>query len=319
MKRIKVLLVVMVLAGGLVWSAPADAYDLPAVNLGFTSFLDGGPPAGPGFYFTQYLQYYTSTELNDEKGDAQPVPDPEIGVTVSLSQFIYQSNQPILLGGKWGLDLIVPVVNLSAEYGQAGPFPADNGAGIGDILVGPFIQWDPIMGANGPVLMHRIELQLLLPTGKYANDKELNPGSGFLSFNPYWAGTYFINPRLTTSLRLHYLWNAENSDPNRGFVALGGKDSQAGSAIHANLAAAYEVMPKQLRVGLNGYYLKQLGDTKMDGNDVPNRQEQVLAIGPGAVYHHSQGQHLFLNIFTELTAENRTKGTRLQLRYVHHF
>ena len=316
-KRIGVGLVALALVVGGMWSTPVQAYDLPSVNLGFTSFLDGGPPAGPGYYFTQYLQYYTSTELNDKDGEAMPLPDPEVTAIVGLTQFIYQSNQAILAGGKWGLDVIVPEVSLSADYGAVGPFPADNGTGIGDILVGPFIQWDPIMGDNGPVLMHRIELQVILPTGKYDAQKELNPGAGFLSFNPYWAGTYFINPKATASLRLHYLWNAENSDPNRGFGMA--DDSQAGSAVHANFAAAYEVKPRQLRVGINGYYLKQLGDTKANGDDVVDRQEAVLAIGPGAVYHHSQEQHLFVNMFAELSADNRTKGSKLLLRYVHHF
>lgn len=317
MKCLRMLLAVVLLSCGMMLSTSASAYDLPSVNLGFTSFVDGGPPAGPGFYFTQYVQYYTSDQFNDHNGDELPLPEPDVDVWVSLSQFIYQSNQPIVFGGKWGIDIIIPLVHLKTEYGAAGPFPADNGGGIGDILVGPFIQWDPIMGAEGPIFMHRIELQMLLPTGKYDSNRELNPGSNFFSFNPYWAGTLFITPHLTTSVRVHYLWNAENDDPNRGFV--GASDTQAGQAIHANFTAAYEFIPKRLRAGLNGYYLKQISDTEVDGRDVPNRKEEVLGLGPGMVYHHSQDQHLFINLFFETMSENRTEGTRIILRYVHHF
>lgn len=317
MLRAGIFLIAMLLSLGMLLPDSAEAYDLPAVNLGFTSFLDGGPPAGPGFYFTEYLQYYTASRFNDANGDELPLPDPEVDVFVSLSQFIYQSNQPVLLGGKWGLDVIIPIVSLDTDYALQGPFPADNGLGIGDILVGPFIQWDPIMGEQGPKFMHRVELQLILPTGKYDNDKELNPGSNFFSFNPYWAATAFITPQLTASLRFHYLWNAENDDPNRGFAGAG--DTQAGEAVHANFAVGYEAVPKRLRVGVNGYFLNQITDTQADGADVSGRKEKVFGIGPGAVYHHSQDQHFFVNLFFETSAENRTEGTRAVARYVHHF
>ena len=298
---------IVTLAAGL----PVQAYDEPSVNLGFTSFLDGGPPSGPGFYFSQYIQYWTSDEFKDSNGDRllPTAADEDLEAWISLSQFIYQSDQALLFGGKWGLDVIIPIVGLdfSSTLGAAGP--QDNGTGLGDILVGPFLQWDPIMGANGPRFMHRIELQLIFPTGKYDENKELNPGSNFFSFDPYWAGTLFITPKWTATTRIHYLWNAENSD----------NDTQAGQAIHLNFATAYEIMPKRLRLGINGYYLKQITDTQINGNDVPNSKEQVFGIGPGAVYHFSKDVHLFINAYFESMAENRPEGERINVRLVYHF
>ena len=76
--------------------APALAYQQPSVNLGLTSFVDGGPPAGPGFYFVEYVQYYTADDFSDFPA---PGVDAEVDVWLSMNQFIYQSNAPLLFGG----------------------------------------------------------------------------------------------------------------------------------------------------------------------------------------------------------------------------
>ncbi len=136
----------------------------------------------------------------------------------------------MLFNGKWGLNVMVPVVSLNSGPDTSLP---ENSSGVGDILVGPYLQWDPIMGANGPVFMHRVEFQMIFPSGDYDDDKVLNPGANAFSFNPYWAGTYFITPKWTMSGRFHYLGTAQNGRPCRGF----GLDSvQSGEAVHANIA-----------------------------------------------------------------------------------
>jgi hypothetical protein len=310
----------------------ANAFDLPAVNLGFTSFLDGGPPAGPGWYFQEYLHFYQGDKLVDNDGNGVLAPTPRglqehnADAFVAMQQLIYQSNTPLLMGGKWGLNFMLPIVKLDASPDDSLAIQS-NDTGLGDLLVGPYLQWDPVMGPNGPRFMHRIELQMVFPTGKYDANHELNPGSNHFSFNPYWAGTLFVTPRLTASWRLHYLWNAENDDPShrtRFAIQLARpdlpvNDIRPGQAVHLNFAAAYEVVPKTLRLGINGYYLNQLTDTEVDGEDLSGRKEEVFAIGPGMVWHMSPETHVFANLYFETDAKNRPEGTRFNLRLVQHF
>jgi anthranilate 1,2-dioxygenase (deaminating, decarboxylating) large subunit len=308
-KRVSRIVVLCSLIAGCFAATPAHAYDLPAVNLGFTSFVDGAPPAGPGFYFQQYGQYYHADKFADQDGNSLPFPN--LDVWISLSQVLYQSDQKLIAGGKWGIDVIVPLVAFDID---ANPFLSENDPGLGDILIGPYLQWDPIMGKQGPRFMQRVEFQCILPTGRYDRQFALNPGSNFFSFDPYWAATVFVTPQWTVDWRAHYLWNDTNDEPGGGANSL-----QAGQAIHVNFATAYEVLPHRLRVGLNGYYLKQLTDTEINGAEVSGRKEQVLGIGPGAVYHFSQNDHLFFNAYFETEAENRPQGQRFNIRFVHHF
>jgi anthranilate 1,2-dioxygenase (deaminating, decarboxylating) large subunit len=118
---------------------------------------------------------------------------------------------------------------------------------------------------------------------------------------------------MTVSARVHYLWNAKNDDPFGG-----PQDTQAGQAIHGNFATEYAVIPKVLRLGVNGYFFNQITKSEIDGVK-QDAKEKVLAIGPGAMFSFSQDTHLFFNTYFESNVEARPKGEKYLLRLVHHF
>ena len=174
-------------------SDKAAAYDEPHLNLGMTSFLDGGFPDGPGLYALQYLQFYTANKLKDGNGVNLPTPKTDTSAVVPATQFAYLSS--IKLGSaNPGLNMIIPWVAAADADNGLGTLKAETG--IGDITIGPFIQFDPIMGANGPLFVQRIEFQVLAPTGAYDPTAAVQPGANFWSFDPYWAATLFLSPRL---------------------------------------------------------------------------------------------------------------------------
>ena len=276
---------------------------LPSVNLGDSNFMDG--VAGPGLLLEETIAYYHAGRFTDFKGEKVPG-DNSIKSWVSLTHLAYLTKWKIL-GGYYGFEALLPAVrvDLDTDLGVRG-----HKGGLGDLILSPFIiQWVDHKILNMPYF-HRINFPFILPTGRYDKDSAVNIGSHLYSFNPYYAFTLFMTPKLETSWRFHYLWNSKNHSPPRPFVA----DSiQPGQAFHLNYAFSYEILDG-LRAGIAGYYLDQITSDKVDGRKRTHSKEEVFAIGPGFMFS-KKGFFVYLNAFYETGAENRPEGKKISLRF----
>lgn len=282
--------------------ASGQHVSLPPVNLGDTNFLDG--VAGPGLLLEETFEYYRGYRFTGPRGQKLSG-DNSVESLLSSTHVAYLTEFKTL-GGDYGVEAVVPVAYLGVDtdLGLRG-----SRVGVGDLNLSPFIlQWTD-QKLFGMPYFHRLDLVVILPTGRYSRDSTVNVGSNVFSINPYYAFTLFLTPRLETSWRAHYVWNSENTEPNRMFQA---GSVQPGQAVHFNAALSYEVWP-EVRAGLAGYYLKQITNARINGHSVPDSQEQVGAIGPGLLVS-GKGVSLYLNAFFEVGAENRPQGTKVVLR-----
>jgi hypothetical protein len=278
-------------------SAAADV-PLPPVNLGETSFQDG--IAFPGWLVEETFVYYDANGFTDSKG--KDIPGSNRLTAMSAVTHVAWISSFRLLGGFYGAEVLLPLVDLDVDT-DFGPNGRERG--MGDLIVGPlFIQWSDSKLFGMPYF-HRFNFDFVLPTGEYRKNSPVNVGNNIYTFNPYYAFTLIPTDRLEVSARLHYLWCSENRDP---FVGLGADDTQPGQAFHANFAASYEML-KGLRIGLNGYYLQQITDDRIDGDDQAASKERILGIGPGLKYTYDR-LSLYLNTYYETMAENRPEGFR---------
>ena len=294
--------------------AAALAQPLPPVNLGQSSFLDGGP-VPPGWFLQEVADYYTASVLTGPDGDDAPF-EFDVDIFVLMNHLIYIDPDHRFLGARVGVEVLMPFVFPSLDSGTS-PLSNDTG-GVGDLILGGLLLWDPILRADGkPLFVNRVNLVGSLPTGRYSEFDDINPGNNFATFNPYWAATLFPCPLWEISWRLHYLWSAENDAPNvRAFP--GTRRTRAGQALHANFAVSREIHPR-LRIGMNGYIVKQISDAEIDGRDIGGSREQVLAVGPGAWLALGPKSILIFGAYFETAAENRLEGDRFVLRFLHRF
>lgn len=312
MRKGVAVLLLAALAAGFAWT-PALAFNQPPLNLGLTDILDGALP-GPGTYFTEYVQAYQAGAFKDKDGN-DIGGDPEAANVLAMNQFVHVYKHQVL-GGHIGADVLLPIVAISGSgtVGSPGPDVSTNPAVFGDLIVGPFLQWFDTKLLGRPFLQ-RLELNLTLPTGQYDRKYLINPGSNLWTIEPYYAFTWFLTPKFSTSWRIHYTYNTKNTDP---FAALGANDVQPGQAFHFNYSFEYELF-KNFRGAVAGYYLKQLTDDKVNGNSAAGSKEQVFAVGPAVHWIFSPNFSMGLKTAFETSVENRPKGNRTTLRMTYKF
>ena len=286
------------------------SYSLPAINLGFTNFLDGGPIREvPGWYWTQFGRYYHASRFLNHEGKPVGSPSPSLTLVSIITQGTYQSHRTVLLGAYGGIDVSLPLL-LESKISRNQLGITSSGAGFGNLGLGLYLQWKPVFLHGRPFFVHRLALAISFPTGKNCEPiRTINPGTSFKFINPFWAATLFATPRVALSWRLFYLWS--DTSAKTGL--------KLGDAIHLNYAACYGLLDNRLFLGINGYFLQQLEDNKLKGKIIPNSKERVLGIGLGGLYFFSKDNVLFAHFYSEKLVQNRPQGNSLVLRFVKHF
>ncbi len=286
---------------------------LPPVNLGRSSFLDGGPlRPRPGFYFQQYLVGYHSNKIIDAYGNALGNSDsPHSSLIGSTTQFICQFQPHFFSHAQTGMDISLPAA-LYAHIDKNKFGIQTTNHGLGNIFIGMFMQFNPIfIHHNRPLFVHRIEFVAAFPTGQ-SNSSPLiiTPGTDFMYLDPYWAFTLYFSRTWAMSCRIHYLWCAESHSTQ----------VQQGSTIHANFSLEHAILPR-FWIGINGYFLQQLRNDKRKGVSIPETKECVLALGIGGVYATNERIDfvMFLNFYAECLARNRPQGISLVFHILKYF
>ncbi len=308
MRKGRLVLALCTVAALFLSAGPASAFNQPPLNLGLTDILDGGVP-GVGTFFTEYVQAYQTNNLMDANGDEIPGAS-QPGVLLSMNQLVH-IYQHKLLGAHLGVDVLLPIVSISGDG-----IPTNPGV-LGDLTVGPLLQWLDTKLLGRP-FVHRLELDFTFPTGQYDQRYVFNPGSNLWVIEPYYAFTWFLTPKLSTSWRIHYTYSTENDEaaptPFNNFST----KVTPGQLFHFNYSFEYEFL-KGFRGAVAGYYLKQLTEDEGNSGDIPNSKEQVFAVGPAVHYFFSDKFSAGFKTQWEMGTENRPEGNRTTLRFTYLF
>ncbi len=247
------------------------------------------PP--PGLYLRDYNLVYFADDLKDNKGHKVPV-DFSLTAYVNAIRPVWITDWK-LLGGNYGMDVLVPLVYQDLKVGAA----KDSSFNLGDIFIEPvtlswhFAQADLSVGYG-----------VWAPTGDYDKTAMTNPGKGYWSHMLTLGGTLYAGDDKSWALSIlnRYEIHMENTD----------LDMTPGHTFTTEVALS-KSLTKAIDVGVIGYYQQQITDDSGPGA-VSKAHDRVFAVGPEVNLFCSQlGMFFSARYAREFAAEDRPEGNTI--------
>jgi hypothetical protein len=305
-------LALLVVASG--FAVPVNASELGHYAPALPRNRDFVLPPDPGFYYVQYIVFYTTDTLKDRNGDSIdsiPVGPVTINVETDVDSwtiaptFIYVTEKEFL-GARYGFFVTPTFGNVSlqaaleSDTNPSFGFDVDeSGTGLGDLFVRPV--W---LGWNSGNVDLAAGYGVYVPIGKFDAGEADNVGLGMWTHEFQVAGNYYFDEQKGTALSLVATYEIHHNKED--------VDIRPGSHISLNYGVS-QYLPVNQEVigelGLRGYAQWQVTEDK--GSDALNKdvKDQVYGIGLEAgLAHIPWSAQLTFSWLHEFEAEDRFEG-----------
>ena len=264
---------------------------------GAEDFMGGALPP-PGTYFLNYLNFYHATAFKDQNGN-DLMPKFDLNVVANVFRLVHVTKYKIF-GASWAVHAFLPLVYMDVDATPG----KDNRAGLGDIIVDPFI-----LGWHFKHFHITTGLDFYIPTGDYDKNRLTNTGRNYWTFEPVIGFTYLWDNGIELSGKFMYDFNLKNTDT----------DYKSGQEFHVDYTAGYHV-DKNLTLGIGGYGYYQTTDDEQYGTKVGTDgfKGRVIGLGPQVAYNY-KNMAFTLKWQKEFKVENRPEGNNFFFKFMYAF
>lgn len=253
-----------------------------------------GTSAPPGWLYVGYALHYSADNFKDGSGKAVAT---NLGLRANaLGNFFLYMTEDRVLGAKHSYSIAVPIIGLNLNG-------APSKSGIGDTTLGTQFFWN-----TGD--WHTLAvLNVIAPTGEYDKNRALNTGFNYWTVRPNFIFSYVPASGYEASMKFTYSFNNKNTATNY----------KSGRLFHLDYAASLP-LSAEARLGIEGYYMKQMTDDVQNGLRVgaDGFRGQVFAIGPAFSYQFKSFS-VEAKWLRESQVRNRTEGNALWAKIVYKF